>query len=412
MAGLSSGGPGYKQWVPVEPNVLRAIAAALDSDPDNLDLARHLAELELDAGEDASALDHARRVLDRHPADEGALVVAARAARRVGDEAAADGYDALLSGLRGDASAPAGAPPREAEVVPLRAVPGGAAETGPDEVERPSLTLAEVGGLADVKRRLEAAFLAPMRTHALLLGGRPAEALEAADGAAGLSPDDEWPHRLRALALLDRGRKADALRAAREAVRLAPDGADAHYVLARALDASRRFEEARASAERVLELKPESSDGYVLLGDIARNDKCMPEAIRHYQHALWFEPNDASVHNNFGLALQWLGRHDEARRAFRNAARLDPRLDVARRNLIMSARMTVWAAGGAIALVVVVRLVFIALTAGDAPFGEAAIAIGVILAVVLAVGALVGRSELDPGERQLLRDHRWWRRRR
>ena len=137
-----------------EENVLRAIAAALERDPANVDLALHLAELQLDAGLHADALQHAQRVLGLRPADVTALEVAAAAASGIGADDAAAGYDALLAALGGRGREPALLPPDVAHEGP--------GEDG-DAVERPVVTLADVGGMDEVKRRLQSAFLAPMR---------------------------------------------------------------------------------------------------------------------------------------------------------------------------------------------------------------------------------------------------------
>lgn len=142
---------GYNRRVAPEPAVLRAIEAAVQAEPDNLDLALHLAGLELDAGDHAAALARAGRVLARRPDDAEARRIAA---------AAAQGVDAPPP--------PAPAPEREpeAEVVPLRAIPG-ERDASPSEIERPEVKLADVGGLEHVKKRLEASFLAPLRNPKL-----------------------------------------------------------------------------------------------------------------------------------------------------------------------------------------------------------------------------------------------------
>jgi SpoVK/Ycf46/Vps4 family AAA+-type ATPase len=162
--------------VSVEPSVLRAIESALQQDPDNVDLALHLAGLQLQAGDAAGALAQARTVLAKRPSDTQALRIAADAAQREGDGEASAGYRSLLEALGGKAPAPAPAPvapsngdaeQAPAEVVPLRTIPGGRKdaddEDGIAEIERPDVTLADVGGLEHVKKRLNAAFLGPMQ---------------------------------------------------------------------------------------------------------------------------------------------------------------------------------------------------------------------------------------------------------
>jgi SpoVK/Ycf46/Vps4 family AAA+-type ATPase len=137
-----------------EPAVLRAIEAALDAEPDNLDLALHLAGLELEAGEHSSALARAGRVLARRPEDEEARRIATAAT------------EALDGAEPAPVEARPGPPSPDAEVVPLRAIQGGGGDT-PGELERPEVKLADVGGLEHVKKRLEASFLAPLRNPKL-----------------------------------------------------------------------------------------------------------------------------------------------------------------------------------------------------------------------------------------------------
>jgi len=133
--------------MPNDDGVVAALEGALERDPDNAALAVHLAELLLDAGRPGDALRHCRAVLARDPAHAGALDVAARA-------------------LEGEA-APAPEPAEPATVVPLRVVDGGAGDDDEAYVERPTVKLEDVGGLEDVKRKLNTAFLGPMRNPEL-----------------------------------------------------------------------------------------------------------------------------------------------------------------------------------------------------------------------------------------------------
>lgn len=175
----------------VDPSVIAAIAAAVEADPGNIGLRMHLSTLFLDAGRAQEALDACRAVLARQPDHVEALACAARAADAVGDTDAALGYrklyDALgwkqTKGLLDDIPSrplPDSASPRlPADDRPLpersendRRVPLGryAAEDDEDEdteedweTERPGITLADVAGMEDVKRRLNLAFLAPLK---------------------------------------------------------------------------------------------------------------------------------------------------------------------------------------------------------------------------------------------------------
>jgi len=167
-----------------DPQLIQALEAAVAAAPENAALRVHLAGLLLDAGRPHDAVDHAAKVLDRQPAHLEALDVAGRAADAVGAGERAAGYRRLFEALGGGSSAggqpSAGSPavPGESPMVPVGPVgPVGMddLDTFLDQVlaeanaefERPTLTLADVGGLDEVKRRLESSFLGPMRNPEL-----------------------------------------------------------------------------------------------------------------------------------------------------------------------------------------------------------------------------------------------------
>jgi AAA+ superfamily predicted ATPase len=189
--------------MPVAPEVLAALEAALAADPGQDEVRQHLASLLLQAGRPQEALEHASQVLSRRPDSLDALRVAADAAAACGQDERAAGYRRLLTALGGgpasgatgpaagpDSSAPRVLPPGvptsptdqdqdrtdpelpeledtdpNGKVVPLRAIDGGG-EVSPD-LELPRVTLADVGGMEHVKRRLQTAFLGPMRNPSL-----------------------------------------------------------------------------------------------------------------------------------------------------------------------------------------------------------------------------------------------------
>lgn len=155
---------------------------AVASDPQNGPLRLHLASLLLTDEQPAKALDHCVAVLARDPANKEALFLAARAADAIGDKIRADGYrrlhealgwstaQNLIEGPAGPepAALPAGRPPDEKQK--LKATHGDSEEDKDDgfwddaaDMERPSIRLADVAGLVDVKKRLELSFLGPMR---------------------------------------------------------------------------------------------------------------------------------------------------------------------------------------------------------------------------------------------------------
>ena len=144
-----------------DPNVLTALEAAVAASPDNDALRLHLVSLLLDAGEGQRALDHCTAILGRRPDDVNALQSAARAADAVGDNARADSWRRLAAALGAVPQAAAADLP--SNVVPLTLVRGGADAPG----EPARITLRDVGGMEEVKRRLNLAFLAPMRNPEL-----------------------------------------------------------------------------------------------------------------------------------------------------------------------------------------------------------------------------------------------------
>ena len=179
--------------MPTDPSVVEALSRALAADPDNAQLALHLAALVLDNGQASEALRLCQQVLASEPDDVHALSLAARSAQALGDTAKAGRFkrmaDALSpaedhepgptkpspeptpaatarSSANGAAQESSGhsttdAPPR-AKVTPLRVIDGGLSQEAWN-VEKTTLKLADVAGMEEVKRRLNLAFLAPLR---------------------------------------------------------------------------------------------------------------------------------------------------------------------------------------------------------------------------------------------------------
>ncbi|MCD2185668.1 ATP-binding protein [Actinomycetospora soli] len=147
--------------------LLDSLRAAVTAAPEDMTLRLHLAGLLLDAGEQQEAITHVAAVLGREPGNTAATGLMARAlapeapAPAVGtpafDWAAAE---AEVSDVVGPRFAPEAEDP---EPVPAHP-PSGSTRFA---VERPDLRLADVGGMDAVKKRLEAAFLAPLRNEKL-----------------------------------------------------------------------------------------------------------------------------------------------------------------------------------------------------------------------------------------------------
>jgi SpoVK/Ycf46/Vps4 family AAA+-type ATPase len=163
-----------------DPSVLRAIEAASAQDPSNLALKVHYAQLLSDAGRFDSALHQLEQVLQAEPDHLSALLLASQVGSRLDDPRAA-GWSRLHESLtQGGASA---SEPAQRDLA--SAVGGeGASESGgttPSEPDwdrflrevlydsdaRDRVMLADVGGLIEVKERLQQSFLLPLQNPEL-----------------------------------------------------------------------------------------------------------------------------------------------------------------------------------------------------------------------------------------------------
>ena len=154
----------------VSDSVISALQAASRIEPGNVDLHLHLADLLLQAGRATEALFEARQVLLTQPDRLEALRFAAWAAEEAGDTEAASRYHRINDALTGviQGAAPRTAPP----VQTVLAEPEPTDESQPDdsrwELQTPRVTLADVAGMTEVKRRLDLALLSPLRNPELL----------------------------------------------------------------------------------------------------------------------------------------------------------------------------------------------------------------------------------------------------
>jgi len=161
---------------PVIESLRRAVAAA----PDDVALRLHLAHLLVDAGRAAEAVEHAAYVLHREPGSADARDLMARALSPAPD-AEPPGPEKTDEAPSGQPEEPGSVGDRpefdwrlaESELEDVAPPPmfvdfgAGGSEVPAYDVEDARLTLADVGGMKEVKKRLNAAFLAPMRNEKL-----------------------------------------------------------------------------------------------------------------------------------------------------------------------------------------------------------------------------------------------------
>ena len=163
--------------------LIDSIKSLAESQPDNLTLGLHLASLLRDADRVVEARAQCDRILARDPGNRDALQLVKTLPGTGGPlEGGNDhrqpsgplGQDPSEDdgGMGGAESGEEESPAVRDNVVPLKVVAGGRSADGLDDdadgdAERPDITLADVGGMESVKRRLNLSFLAPLKNPEL-----------------------------------------------------------------------------------------------------------------------------------------------------------------------------------------------------------------------------------------------------
>ena len=147
---------------PLLASLLAAVAAA----PDDVPLRLHVAEMLAERGRVPEALQHSTHALGRNPHDPAVVALVQRLSAALSDT--------TVPGLPPVPAQPASiefdwnsAEQQVADITePVPAVDG-APTPSIEDIERPAVRLADVGGMEQVKQRLELAFLGPMRNPQL-----------------------------------------------------------------------------------------------------------------------------------------------------------------------------------------------------------------------------------------------------
>lgn len=228
-----------------------------------------------------------------------------------------------------------------------------------------------------------------LRAQAMLQLDKPADALDAARRAAGLDPTEEWSHRLASVALVNLGRTEEAVEEAREAVRLAPHLPIVRVQLAQAmatLPMLRRaaYDEALAAVT----LDPTEPECHLVVADTARKLGWTRQAEAAYRQVLTMDPGNAAAMNNLAVLRLQQGRTGEALSGFTAAAAHDPRMEVARRNV----EVTAWKLLQRVTLALwITTWVASALYQDNAPTGNDSLLGGILSAPTVApiAGAII-----------------------
>jgi tetratricopeptide (TPR) repeat protein len=137
-------------------------------------------------------------------------------------------------------------------------------------------------------------------------------------------PDSEFDNRMLALTLLDQGRASEALEYAQRAVEIAPEQSYSHMTLGQVLGRLGRLQEAMAQQEQALRMNNDSAQAHYNFGVALAKIGRVQEAIPHFEQALRIKPDDAEAHNNLGNALVRTGKIGEAIPHFEQALRIKP----------------------------------------------------------------------------------------
>ena len=151
----------------MDDRIISSIAAAVDASPDDRPLRLHLADLLVRGGRGAEAVAHVAAVLSVEPENAQAQALMAAA---LGGVSMTEDRSPALTTPQPEPSEDfdwAAADEQLGDVVSPMFVEGAPAEAFPVEVERSVLRLADVGGMSQVKERLEVSFLMPMRNPEL-----------------------------------------------------------------------------------------------------------------------------------------------------------------------------------------------------------------------------------------------------
>jgi len=149
-------------------HLLASLRAAVDAAPDDVELRLHLAELLAEAGQRQEAVREAAQVLVRDPQNEKALRLVSGDHEKVERSVEQDEVELTAVPERDDDDVLRSLDAQLSDIAPPMFADGPViVDKDAWDIEAPTLRLADVGGMQEVKARLEAAYLAPLRNPEL-----------------------------------------------------------------------------------------------------------------------------------------------------------------------------------------------------------------------------------------------------
>jgi tetratricopeptide (TPR) repeat protein len=137
-------------------------------------------------------------------------------------------------------------------------------------------------------------------------------------------PRDGYAHALLALCLAAREQYSPATEEAQQAVHLAPDMSFAHYALASIWNKRNHDKEALDAIHEALRLDSSQTNYYALLAQIHLNEARWREALDAAERGLQLDAEDVDCNNLRAIALVKLGRKSEAGATIDAALRRNP----------------------------------------------------------------------------------------
>jgi serine/threonine-protein kinase len=153
--------------------------------------------------------------------------------------------------------------------------------------------------------------------------GHLPEAAQEIRSALQLQPDSDEAHELLGEILAAQGQRTEALAEIQRAVELRPNYWKHYEALGRAYLNRGETRRAAETYQRIIDLHPESAWGYAMLGTVQLAMGERAEARRNLEHAIQIEP-DPEAYSNLGFIAYEEGKYQEAADDFKRAVDLQP----------------------------------------------------------------------------------------
>lgn len=123
-----------------------------------------------------------------------------------------------------------------------------------------------------------------------------------------------------------------AMEIADYALSLAPNDAQTWVTKATVLGEAGQYQAALAACDQALKLNPYETLAWYLKGEVYFNQKKLKQAVAMFDAGLQIDPDDENLLNDKGAALQGLGRRREAIAVYDHVLRINPTYELALQN--------------------------------------------------------------------------------